>query len=416
MEHEIDYQALFYVTPSPFLVLTPDLIIADVNAAYLQATGRDRDDLLGQYVFDAFPDNPADPAADGMRNLSASLNRVLETGERDIVAPHKYDIPVVAEPGTFEERYWSTINTPVLGPDGSVSMISHRVEDVTAFVRARGYDRADRGAANGPGTRESEMESELYARAKELQVLNARLRQAHERERAVGLALQQALLPGLASHLPAPVAVRYQPAVGSLNVCGDWYDVVDLGEKRLAVAVGDVVGHGLAAACVMGQLRSALSAAIRAVDGPGRALDVLGGYAGHLEGALATTAVQVVIDCATHTIDYSRAGHLPPVLLSPDGTARFLDEVVDPPLGAEIGGRAHCQARATYEEGARLVLYTDGLIERRDDDIDAGLGRLVGSLTRRHRLSVEPLAEALVSDLVILGGGTDDVALVVIGL
>lgn len=416
MEHEIDYRALFHATPSPCLILTPDLIIADVNAAYLQATCRERDDLLGQYVFDAFPDNPDDPGADGMRNLSASLNRVLETGERDIMATQKYDIPVVAEPGTFEERYWSPINTPVLRPDGSVSVIIHRVEDVTAFVRARGYDRVARGAANGPGARAREMEAELYARAKELQVLNAELRHAHERERAVALALQQAMLPGLAPLLPAHVAVRYLPAVGSLNVCGDWYDVVDLGAKRLAVAVGDVVGHGLAAACVMGQLRSALSAAIRAVDGPGRALDVLGGYARCLDGALATTAVQVAIDCAAHTIEYSRAGHLPPVLLSPDGVARFLDEVVDPPLGAGIGARAHCQARARYEEGTMLVLYTDGLIERRDDDIDAGLGRLVDSLARHHRLSAEPLADALVTDLGVLGGGTDDVALVVIGL
>ncbi|GAA5610216.1 hypothetical protein Spla01_01353 [Streptomyces platensis] len=214
---EIDHAALFAATPSPCLVLDPDLVIVDVNQAALEATGRIRSDLVGQYIFDAFPDNPADPDSDGVQNLDASLHRVLAFGERDTLAPQKYDIPVAHRPGAFEERWWSPINTPVLGPDGSVAWILLRVEDVTAFVRSR-----HRRPGGKLSEREEAMEAELYARARALQQLNEELRMAHARERQVAITLQEAMLhsPDLARH--GNVTVRYRPAIGSLNVCGDW--------------------------------------------------------------------------------------------------------------------------------------------------------------------------------------------------
>lgn len=122
----IDYQALFAVTPSPCMVLGLDLVLVDVNEAACRVTGRTREDLLGRYLFDAFPDNPADPDADGVRNLHASLHWVLRSKKPDTMAPMKYDIPVAGRPGVFEERWWSAINTPVLGPDGRVEWILHR--------------------------------------------------------------------------------------------------------------------------------------------------------------------------------------------------------------------------------------------------------------------------------------------------
>ncbi|GAB3980955.1 hypothetical protein GCM10029978_080400 [Actinoallomurus acanthiterrae] len=414
MEREIDYRALFAAAPSPCLILTPELIIADVNQAYLEATGRERDDLLGQYIFDAFPDNPADPAANGTRNLSASLRRALTTGRRDTMATQKYDIPVVGRPGEFEERYWSPINTPVLGSDGKVMLLIHRVEDVTAFVRER--NRIHGGRVRNLRERGEEMEAELYVRAMELQELNEQLRQAHDRERRVALALQQSMLPAMIPFQHRDAAVRYLPAVGSLNVCGDWYDLVDLTTTRLAVAVGDVVGHGLSAAGVMGQLRSALSATIRTVDGPADALNILGLYARYVDGALATTAVQTVIDRDAHTIDYSCAGHLPPMLAGPGQVVELLDQATDPPLGARPDHIPRPQATRTYEEGSVLALYTDGLVERRDEDIDAGLDRLADSLAGHRTLAPERLADAVLSDLEVSCGGTDDIALVVVRL
>ncbi|MFE7324137.1 PP2C family protein-serine/threonine phosphatase [Streptomyces sp. NPDC057565] len=408
----IDYQALFAATPSPYLVLGPDLVIIDVNRAYLTATGRTREDLVGEYVFDAFPDNPADPNADGVRNLNASLRRALSSREPDTMAVQKYDIPVMDKPGVFEERWWSPINTPVLGPDGQVAWIIHRVEDVTAFV----LSHPSRSREGGGLAQWEEMEAELYARARELQGLNEELRQAHARERQVAVTLQEAMLhsPDLAGH--DDVAVRYLPAAGSLNVCGDWYDLVDLPDDGFAVAVGDVVGHGLEAAAVMGMLRSALSAAVRALHEPAKALEVLGLYARSIEGALTTTAAQVVVDPHSRRIAYSSAGHLPPVLVHHDGTIELLDQATDPPLGARPKHLPGPQAELSYTPGDTLVLYTDGLVERRGEDIDAGLHRLTDALGRYARLGPERVADAVLARLGVSAGARDDIALMVLRL
>ncbi|QIP82751.1 SpoIIE family protein phosphatase [Streptomyces sp. Tu 2975] len=411
MGPNIDYKALFAATPSPYLVLGPDLMIVGVNDAYLRATGRSRQDLVGQYLFGAFPDNPADTNADGVRNLGASLHRVLQTRQPDTMAVQKYDIPVPTRPGVFEERWWSPINTPVLGPDGQVAWIIHRVVDVTEFVRSR-----PPGQTVGPLGRREAMEAELYARARELQRLNEELRQAHARERQIAVALQEAMLhsPDLDRH--RNIAVRYLPAVGSLNVCGDWYDIVDLPGDSFGVAVGDVVGHGLEAAAVMGMLRSALSAAVRALHEPAKSLEVLGLYARSVEGAVATTAVKAVIDTSHQRIAYSSAGHLPPVLVHPDGTCDLLDQATDPPLGARPEHVPRPQATLPYTPGDILVLYTDGLIERRDEDIDVGLQRLTDTLAGHVHLSPDRLADALLGRLGVAGGALDDIALIVVRL
>ncbi|MFF5025307.1 PP2C family protein-serine/threonine phosphatase [Streptomyces collinus] len=410
---QVDYAALFAATPSPYLVLGPDLRIVGVNKAYCRATGRTPRDLLGQYLFDAFPDNPADPQASGVANLSASLARVLATREPDTMAVQRYDIPVTSRPGVFEERWWSPVNTPVLKGGGEVAWIIHRVEDVTAFVHHRQERRRNAGP---PSRREEGMEAELYARAKELERLNEELRRAHARERQVAITLQEAMLhsPDLARH--SDVAVRYLPAIGSLNVCGDWYDTVDLPDGRFSVAVGDVVGHGLEAATVMGMLRSALSAASRAVAGPAQALEVLGLYARSVDGALAATAVTALVDTRAQVIIYSSAGHPPPVLMRPGGDCRLLDQATDPPLGARPAHVPRPQAGTAFNHGDILVLYTDGLIERRDEDIDVGLQRLTDTLRECLGLSPERMADMLLARLGVSHGARDDIALVVVGL
>ncbi|MER6675480.1 SpoIIE family protein phosphatase [Streptomyces sp. NPDC000983] len=405
---EIDYAAVFQALPGMVALLTPGLVYADVNEEFLHMTGRRREDLVGRYLFDVFPDNPNDPSATGMRNLAASLKRVLATGERDVMALQRYDVQSVERPGHWEERYWSPVNAPVLGPDGKVVLLVHRVEEVTALIRARG----------GPsGSRDRVLEAELYTRSRELQELNDRLRQAHAREREVALALQEAMLPARREVRHQAVAVRYRPAVGALNVCGDWYDMVDLvGGDRLAVSVGDVVGHGLGAACVMGQLRSALTAASRVAAGPAQALDALGRYAHVVVGAESATAVTTFIDFDRRTIAYSSAGHLPPVLLHADGRVEFLDRATDPPLDARPDPMPRPEAETGFDEGATLVLYTDGLVERRREDIHDSLARLADSLVHHRRLDPESLADAVLTDLLPQGGATDDTALVVVRL
>ncbi|MFD9500514.1 PP2C family protein-serine/threonine phosphatase [Streptomyces sp. NPDC060035] len=416
MASRVDHAALFAATPSPYLVLGPDLVIVDVNRAYLEATGRTREDLLGEHIFTAFPNNPADPEADGVHNLKTSLHRVLSSRRPDTMALQKYDIPVMGRPGAFEERWWSPVNTPVTGPDGQVSYIIHRVEDVTAFVKAH---QAAHPASVQVGQRLEKaqaLEAELYARARELQRLNEELRHAHTREREVAVTLQEAMLhaPDLAHH--GNVAVRYLPATGSLNVCGDWYDVVDIPPDQLAVAVGDVIGHGLEAAAVMGMLRSALSASIRALERPAQALEVLGLYARSVEAALGTTTFQAIVDTRSRLISYSNAGHPPPVLVHRDGSCELLDQATDPPLGARPQHVARPQATLPYKPEDTLVLYTDGLIERRGEDIDAGLGRLTDVLSEFRRLGTEQLADTVLAHLDVSSGGRDDIALIVVRL
>ena len=408
-EPQIDYAAVFHALPGMVALLTPDLVYADANDDFLRLAGRTREQLLGRYIFDVFPENPNEPAAAGMRETQASMLRVVAAGARDTMALLRYDIEDPERPGHWVEHFWSPVNAPVLGPDGRVVLIVHRVEEVTALIHARGGTDSDSSGARV-------LEAELYTRSRELQEINERLRRAQARDREVALALQAAMLPA-----PTPVghhraAVRYRPAVGTLNVCGDWYDLVDLPGDRIAVAVGDVVGHGLEAACVMGQLRSALSAAARVADGPARAVEALGLYARHVEGAESTTVVKTFVDWGTHTLTYSSAGHPPPALLHPDGTVTFLDRATDPPLGARPEHVPRPEARTAFEEGATLVLYTDGLIERRSEDIDAGLARLADSLVRHRRAGPEVLADALLADLLPPAGNTDDTALVVIRL
>ncbi|MFI1979579.1 MULTISPECIES: PP2C family protein-serine/threonine phosphatase [Streptomyces] len=400
----IDYQAVFQAMPGAVALLTPGLVYADVNEAFLSISGRTREQLIGRYLFDVFPDNPQDPSATGMRNLRASLERVAATGERDSMALQRYDVEHPDRPGEWRERYWSPVNTPVLAPDGSVALLLHRVEEVTELIRARGGE--DRAQI---------LESELYTRARELQEVNERLRRAHAREREVALHLQEAMLPTprlLGRH---QAAVRYRPATGALNVCGDWYDLVDL-PGRTAVAVGDVVGHGLRAAGVMGQLRSALSAASRVADGPAQALDVLDLYARDLYGAESTTAVSVFIDWDSRTLTYSSAGHPPPALCHPDGTVVLLDGATDPPLGASPDHASRPQGHTGFADGAVLVLYTDGLVERRREDIDTGLARLTRTLAEHHTAAPDALADVLLGNLLPPTGSTDDTALVVLRL
>lgn len=132
---QIDYMAVYRQLPIPVLLLTPEFVIADANEAYLRVTGRAREDLVGRYVFDAFPDNPSDPDATGVRNLRASFGRVLSTGEPDAVALQKYDVEVPDSPGVFARRYWCPMSAPVFGLGGRVVLIACCVEEITDRLR-----------------------------------------------------------------------------------------------------------------------------------------------------------------------------------------------------------------------------------------------------------------------------------------
>ena len=142
--NEPDFRALFEQAPVPILVLDPELRIVGVTDAYLKATITRREEIVGRGLFDVFPANPDDPGADGVSNLHASLNTVLETGEPHTMAVQKYDIRDAG--GEWEVRYWSPVNSPVLDAAGTVRYITHRVEDVTELQRANERLRAANSA------------------------------------------------------------------------------------------------------------------------------------------------------------------------------------------------------------------------------------------------------------------------------
>jgi PAS domain-containing protein len=131
----IDHASVYQHLPIPVMLLTPEFVIADVNRAYLEVSGRTREELLGRNVFEVFPDNPTDPNANGVRELSASFARVLATGKPESLSMQKYDVEVPGMPGLYESRYWSPVSAPMFGPDGEVTMILHCVEEITDRVR-----------------------------------------------------------------------------------------------------------------------------------------------------------------------------------------------------------------------------------------------------------------------------------------
>jgi signal transduction histidine kinase/ActR/RegA family two-component response regulator len=171
-----DFRALFESAPGLYLVLTPELTIVAVSEAYLRATMTKRSDILGRGIFEVFPDNPDDPAATGVSNLKASLHRVLLHKQPDTMAVQKYDIRKPAEDGGgFEERHWSPRNSPVLGADGRLAYIIHRVEDVTEFIRLKQLGVEQDKVAQALRSRAEQMEAEIFLRAREVEDANRRL-------------------------------------------------------------------------------------------------------------------------------------------------------------------------------------------------------------------------------------------------
>jgi serine phosphatase RsbU (regulator of sigma subunit)/anti-sigma regulatory factor (Ser/Thr protein kinase) len=199
----------------------------------------------------------------------------------------------------------------------------------------------------------------------------------YSRERTTALTLQRSLLPtGLSAPSSVEVRHRYLPGSKLVEVGGDWYESIALPGGRVALVVGDVAGHGVRAAVTMGRLRTAIHTLAKLELPPVETLqqlDELMQELGVREPHFAT-CIYAIFDAVAGTCEVASAGHLPPLLVRPDGTNEYLDVSPAPPLGI---GAGPIQSRTLdIEDGSLLVLYTDGLVEKRTEDIDEGLARL----------------------------------------
>ncbi len=230
-----------------------------------------------------------------------------------------------------------------------------------------------------------------------------------DQQRETALALQRAILGP--AQLPLGFAVRYAPATRPLKVGGDWYDTVTLAGGRIGIVVGDCVGHGLQAATVMGQLRSACRALLLQNADPAQTLSALDRFAAQLPGALCATVFCGVLNPATGDLTYASAGHPPAVVTHPDGTTDLLDQGRSRPLGVHAGTGERPGAAYTVPTRATLLLYTDGLVERRRQPLTAGIDRVTAAVQRGRTAAIEELAADVMDTMAPDGGYDDDVAL-----
>ena len=258
---------------------------------------------------------------------------------------------------------------------------------------------------------------QVAAAVTDAQAVESERRRAEERaelERAraqffteVAVTLQRAVLGPTV--LPAGFAVHYEPATGTLEVGGDWYDVVDLPDGCYGVVVGDVVGTGLSAAAVMGQLRSAGRALLLESRSPAHVLSALDRFAALVPGAVCSTVFCGIVDPLAGTLRYSSAGHPPAIVVDEDGGARLLEGACSLPLAVQEELQRP-ESDVVLAPGSTLLLYTDGLIERRHEVLDEGIARAVEVLVEGRALPPEDLAGLLTKRL-LADAPDDDVAI-----
>jgi serine phosphatase RsbU (regulator of sigma subunit)/anti-sigma regulatory factor (Ser/Thr protein kinase) len=300
-------------------------------------------------------------------------------------------------------RQVALAGTPTEGVAADVHLVPlvarGRVLGRASFTRASGrppYGAADRALAD-----------ELAARAA-LALDNVRL---YDEARATAVELQRSLLPANRPNITGvEMAHRYLPGSRDTEVGGDWFDVLPLSCGRVAFVIGDVMGRGLRAAAAMGQLRTAVRTLAVLDLMPDELLAQLDHLAMGTAQVQLATCVYAVFDPVTRELCFATAGHPPPLLRDPDGTARFLPSPSGAPLG--VGGVPFEAAPESVQDGSRLLLYTDGLIESRGADLDDGLAALAAAFVAAPT-ELEGLCDHVLDVLGRAQGHDDDVAMLV---
>ncbi|MFI5688061.1 SpoIIE family protein phosphatase [Streptomyces sp. NPDC051636] len=364
---------------------------------------------------------------------ATGMRRIAVCGIRDDHPLYEKDRLIDFLPSTPQARGYGTGHSELVAdlstatdwhaqdPERTEEIVDYGIHSlITAPIHARGVvlglANFWRSKEHGPFDEEElSLAEELVARAA-VSIDNAR---RYTREHALAVTLQRSLLPrALPEQSALDVGYRYLPAQS--GVSGDWFDVIPLPGSRVALVVGDVVGHGLHAAATMGRLRTAVHNFSTLDMPPDELLCHLDDLVGRIDqdeastGAAAAvvgaTCLYAIYDPVTRRCAMARAGHLAPALVLPDGSVTFADLPAGPPLG--LGGMPFQTAELDLTEGAQLVLYTDGLIEDRARDLDVGMELLREALAGHPDRPPDESCQAVLDEL-LPGRPQDDVALLI---
>jgi sigma-B regulation protein RsbU (phosphoserine phosphatase) len=355
-------------------------------------------DLLAESAEDLFENAPCGYLSTSLDGTLLKVNRTFETWtglEREELVGRKRFSELLSGGGRI---YHETHYAPLLRMQGQVREIALEI------VRADGSRLpvlVNSTLVDGPEG-EPKLIRTMVFDASDRRRYEEELLRAQRREREIAQQLQGSMLAGeLPSSPEVEVGASYQPADSALDVGGDWYDSFWLSDHRIGLVVGDVVGRGIGAAVTMGQLRSATRALASTGLPPGPLLEALDAYSDrHRIGAM-TTLVCAELNLDSHEFRFACAGHMPPVMAHRAEAAKLAWKGRSLPLG--IGAKdedKRAEARCHLEPGSLVVLYTDGLVERRRQSIDAGLERLVREVEAKR---TEPPAQLTAGLLRLLG-------------
>ena len=265
----------------------------------------------------------------------------------------------------------------------------------------------------GPHRQRSPPSSRALSMPLENCVPNDRRAERYDADHQFIVELSASLLGALPVMAGLETSARYLPASNTVSVGGDWYEGLLLDDHRLALVVGDVTGHGLAAAADMALLRGMITALLHSGVEVADVFSEMSGVLIQRSGLLLATAALVVVDVADGTVTYATAGHPPPLVQLPTGEVRRLDAANAPMIG--LSSTLRTAATAPFPVGSRLVMFTDGLVERRDRPFEVGIDQITASLTTLpNGLGPGALSDALLDALLESGTGEDDIAILVI--
>lgn len=323
-------------------------------------------------IIGAFPVSPQDPNGPG---------KVLRTGKPEVLPAITDEIraAIAQTPEHLETLHQLPLHSALVMP---LAARGH-VLGTLSLIR----ERDERFAHTEYGL------AEEISRRAGMALDNASL---YERERLAAITLQRSLLPRALPSLPGALcAARYVPGAAGTEVGGDWYDVIPLSADTAVYVVGDVMGRGIAAAAIMGQLRSAVRAYSLDEHSPAEIIQRVDRMVNTLDDPPITTCVVARYNGTTRELQIATAGHLPPVLVHRGGAAEVIS--LDPGLPLGVGGAVFSETAMTLDVGASLLLFTDGLVENPEQAVDEGLARLTEAATNavREGSTVEQIADAV---------------------